>query len=219
MKEYDSRSNVSHIVWTRHHFHQAAVVAVPFQHLVYSYLSNPSLKIIAKNILHSFLFPRSDWILKVSWQTFLNLKGRVQKTYLIKSESSIQVVYRIRQQNKLEYQSPNDFACDSRYASCWDNNQTVFNVCSGRGTCVLPDTCRCNDGYTSYFCEFNTCSGENQTLSNVCSGYGICQAPKWAPLTIVILVVIVNLAFSMIRNRRQVMFVYEMDYAFVACGD
>ncbi len=52
------------------------------------------------------------------------------------------------------------------------------NVCSGRGTCVAPDTCVCVVGYTGVFCQLLlVCNGISSTDPSVCSGHGTCTAP------------------------------------------
>jgi hypothetical protein len=68
------------------------------------------------------------------------------------------------------------------------NNSTV---CSGRGSCILPNNCKCNNnlivglncescanGYYGANCNFPICNGIQQDNSTVCSGRGSCTSPN-----------------------------------------
>lgn len=48
--------------------------------------------------------------------------------------------------------------------------------CSHHGSCILPDTCRCDDGWKGSDCSQVSCSGVKECSSHgVCSGPNICQ--------------------------------------------
>jgi hypothetical protein len=58
-------------------------------------------------------------------------------------------------------------------------------VCSGKGTCVAPDKCKCKplqteyrvvDVYSGNRCENIMCFGRWSNASIVCHGYGICDS-------------------------------------------
>ncbi len=64
------------------------------------------------------------------------------------------------------------------YFKCYDIEYSEASVCSGHGSCVAPDQCDCNDGWTGHDCSIASCFDvmSNET-SVVCSGHGSCIAP------------------------------------------
>ncbi len=58
--------------------------------------------------------------------------------------------------------------------SIWSDNSTV---CSGRGTCMGPDECECEDGWAGHDCSIAYCFDITSNETSVCSGHGSCIAP------------------------------------------
>jgi hypothetical protein len=59
---------------------------------------------------------------------------------------------------------------------CFGIPSSNSSVCSGRGSCIAPDSCSCQQNYFGTKCEFTTCSGINSNDPRVCSGFGTCTA-------------------------------------------
>ncbi|EFC38115.1 predicted protein [Naegleria gruberi] len=53
-----------------------------------------------------------------------------------------------------------------------------MNVCSGHGSCPVPNNCTCQPGYYGYQCEAHQCYGTLFNNSNVCSTHGQCLSPN-----------------------------------------
>ena len=62
----------------------------------------------------------------------------------------------------------------SNRAKCygvWSDNSTV---CSGHGTCMGPDECKCENGWTGHDCSVAYCYDIKFNDKSVCSGHGSC---------------------------------------------
>ncbi len=55
--------------------------------------------------------------------------------------------------------------------SVWSDNSTV---CSGIGTCMGPDECKCEHGWTGHDCSVPYCYDIKANDKSVCSGHGSC---------------------------------------------
>ena len=59
---------------------------------------------------------------------------------------------------------------------CFGKNSSDSLVCTGHGSCTLPDECICQNGWTNRECQEPICFGHNAGATNVsiCSGHGSC---------------------------------------------
>mmetsp|Transcript_14 Transcript_14/g.59 ORF Transcript_14/g.59 Transcript_14/m.59 type:complete len:996 (-) Transcript_14:177-3164(-) len=88
---------------------------------------------------------------------------------------------------------PSNAKCVEGACKClpqWNGNQcdvtTCFGehsnmtsrACSGRGTCIAPDICSCDSGYTGDKCETLSCFYIPQQDVSVCSSHGVCTGPN-----------------------------------------
>jgi hypothetical protein len=59
---------------------------------------------------------------------------------------------------------------------CYDKSSKDLQVCSGKGSCVEPDVCQCQSGYSGYNCEIlNQCNGNTVLDPLYCNGNGNCS--------------------------------------------
>ncbi|KAL0491323.1 von Willebrand factor D and EGF domain-containing protein, partial [Acrasis kona] len=65
--------------------------------------------------------------------------------------------------------------CDS--VQCYGTWNYDPSVCSGHGSCVLPDNCTCSGGYYGNTCENWNCDGTIYSDGSVCNSRGPCLSP------------------------------------------
>jgi hypothetical protein len=64
--------------------------------------------------------------------------------------------------------------CDNCFDFCFGLNMTDPHVCSGRGSCIEENVCRCHENYASFNCHIPICQGRWADDPQVCSGRGTC---------------------------------------------
>ncbi|EFC39663.1 predicted protein [Naegleria gruberi] len=61
--------------------------------------------------------------------------------------------------------------------TCFGKLAKAYDVCSGKGSCISQDVCRCVTGYDGTNCEKPVCFSKTNSDASVCSGKGSCVAP------------------------------------------
>src|SRR5690606_27209948 len=64
-----------------------------------------------------------------------------------------------------------------QFPKCFGKLSTDGDVCSAQGSCIAPDSCSCNPGYTGNECQLAICYGKSANDSTVCSSKGLCSQP------------------------------------------
>ncbi|KAF0974537.1 hypothetical protein FDP41_006569 [Naegleria fowleri] len=59
---------------------------------------------------------------------------------------------------------------------CYNFTGDSISVCGGHGTCIAPNQCKCNEGYSGTECDVFSCNGILKSSSSVCSGRGRCYS-------------------------------------------
>lgn len=65
-----------------------------------------------------------------------------------------------------------------QHAICFGLQANNTNVCTGHGTCNLPNNCTCAAGYEGNQCQYPICNGKGSTNPTVCSAHGTCSSPN-----------------------------------------
>mmetsp|Transcript_11071 Transcript_11071/g.41303 ORF Transcript_11071/g.41303 Transcript_11071/m.41303 type:complete len:692 (+) Transcript_11071:2150-4225(+) len=79
---------------------------------------------------------------------------------------------------------PLEFTCPKNFGGincttplCGNKLATHAEVCMGRGECISPNACQCDEGYVGTNCENFQCFGHaHEGDAQVCSGHGACVA-------------------------------------------